>query len=293
MLKKVCLPIITSFVLIVTSTPVLAHSGPPFIKINNESTIANPVYAGSSLFKIPYENAPQTYLVGEKINFTVERNLLQVDPSAIPLSKFTWDFGDKHTSNTLDTSHSYSKPGSYFVSLSVIDPAYNDNVELENLQLNIVNKLTDQLPKAVIKVNGKHVSDPLKEPFVITSGQSLELDATSSTGAIKSIKWDFGDGSKLETTSKVHHTFNFRSPYTYSVFPLLRVEDKNGFISDSFVQVTNSTDGSNKTETQRSGQTQEKKVTNLLNYLFISVGFVMLLTIGFLLLKNFSKKKAA
>lgn len=267
----------------------LAHGGPPFIKVNGKPTIQNAVYAGSSLFKIPSEGAQVDYLVNEKLTFGVETNLLPVDPSIIAQSEFTWDFGDGTKAHPLNSTHTYQKAGSYIVILSVKDPSYNTDVELESVQVNILPTKNYAIPKAIIKVNGKKITDPLKEPVVVKTDTTLEFDAGSSTGNIKSYKWDFGDGSPLETSKKVKHTFKFNTPYTYSVFPLLRVEDDKGLFNNGFVQLSSS---DNTTNSSQTNQTTSKTFNDSI-LIFLAAGLLIISGAAYFGFKKFSKKKTA
>ena len=49
------------------------------------------------------------------------------DPDADALT-FTWDFGDGNLGDGLTTSHSYSQPGDYMVTLTVSDGNYDTSV---------------------------------------------------------------------------------------------------------------------------------------------------------------------
>lgn len=281
---------ITFILLVTTSLPASAHGEPPFIKVNGKQTIQNAVYAGSSLFKVPSEGTQEDYLVNEKLTFGADTNLLPVDPSIITQSEFTWDFGDGTKAHPLNSTHTYQKAGSYIVILSVKDPNYNTDVELESVQINILPTKDYSTPKVIIKVNGKKITDPLKEPVVVTKNSTLEFDASNSTGNIKSYKWDFGDGSALETAKKVKHTFKFNTPYTYSIFPLLRIEDDKGLFNDGFVQLSssdNSQTGSTKTK-----ETDSKTSSNSFLILVLA-GLLIISGFGYFGFKKFSKKKAA
>ncbi len=290
-LKSLLVATFFLILLSITSNPTFAHAGPPYIYINGKLVIQNTAVAGSSLLKVPYVYGAESYLVGQKLVFTIDRNLLQVDSALIDQSKFTWNFGDNTTASTLETSHIYSKAGSYFISLKVFDPNANIEVDLESLQVEILPNSDYKLPKAVIKVDGKKINDPLIEVISVTKGQTLEFDASDSEGDIKSYKWDFGDSTALATGKKVSHTFNFTSPYSYSIFPLLRVEDSKGFINDNFAQISNN--NADSTTASQTAATNDKKTSSFITFIVVGTGVLVFLIIGFLLFKNLPKKKAA
>ncbi len=65
--------------------------------------------AGCHKVSIDFSYSPSEPKTGEKVTFT---NLSQNGED------YTWDFGDNHTANTKSSSHTYSKAGTYIVTLS-------------------------------------------------------------------------------------------------------------------------------------------------------------------------------
>jgi hypothetical protein len=123
--------------------------------------------------------------------------------------------------------------------LKIKEAATPEPVEIESVKVTVLANESYIPPQAVITANGKEIKDALKEPVLISKGQKVTLDAVNSKGKIKSYKWDLGDGSALVTSAKVEHTFEFSAPFSYSFFPILQVEDENGLISETLVQITN------------------------------------------------------
>lgn len=266
-----------------------AHAGAPFIYINGQITVAYPLFNGSALFKVPYVAAPKSYLVGEILEFKFDNTLLPIDSSLVNDQNLTWDFGDGTTLKRTNPRHSYNKTGSHIVTLNVKDPTYGNDVELESILINVLPDKNYQLPEAKIKVNGKLIQDPLKEPVSITNEENLELDASLSKGRIKNYKWDFGDGSPLSNEKKVKHSFRFEGNYSYSLFPILRIEDESGFISDTLIQVSRDTNSpENPTSTNSTSPTK-----NQLGFWILGAGAILILislVFGLKFLRQNSKK---
>lgn len=257
-------------------TSVSAHSGPPFIQINSVPNQPNPAGSGSVFFKVPNEVAAQSYMINETLKFTIDKTLLPVDPTQIKENDFIWDFANGKTVSGLSSSTQYTKSGSYIVVLKVKDANYPDPIELESMQVNILPNQNATLPTAVIKVNGKQITDPFKEPVLINKNSEIELSATDSKGKIKDYKWDLGDGTELKTGATIKHKFDFSQPYAYSFFPVVRVEDENGLFSDAVVQIAGDEDGENATATDSA--TASSGNSRLLIYL--GIGAVIILIVG-------------
>lgn len=268
-------------------SPTYAHGGPPFISVNGKANQPNLAASGSVYFKVPNEIAAENFIVNQTLSFTIDTNLLPIGPGAtVNPSDFLWDFGNSRAGSGLSSTTSYSKPGSYLVFLKVKDLSYQDPIEFESMQINILPNKNTQAPKAIIKVDGKTITDPFTQPVLVSKDATVELDASSSTGKIKSYKWDLGDGSKMETGAKVTKKFDFSQPYAYSFFPLVRVEDENGLYSDAVVQIS----GNDEQNASTSSATVEKGM-NFLPFVIASVILVLLGIGAFIFLNKKSSKK--
>lgn len=214
----------------------------PFFLINGVYTGFYPVYVSSlSNFRLPQDIAPENYLVNQSLNFQIDSAMLPFPQSIIDKTTFNWDFGDGNKAEGLSAKHSYTKIGSFFLTITADYHGYNDpNTKpvLQEILLNIVPNRDYKLPQAVIKVNNEIVTDPT-HPVEI-SKNPVTFDATGSTKGtanIISYFWDIGDGESTNQPT-FHHTFT-DSKKLY-LFPILRVKDANGFISDTFVQLDTS-----------------------------------------------------
>ncbi len=276
------------FVLLPPSS-VLAHSGPPFILIDGQATVINPVYFSGNKLKVANEIAPKKYLVNQKIVFGVDRALLSVDPNLIGENNFSWDFGDGNKKSGLDNNHSFKKTGSFIVTLRAKDPTYDNEVELEIVKIDILPTVNYTLPQAKIKVNEQLIENPIETIVATEMGEEILFDASFSKGSGLKYQWDFGDGSEMGTGKQIKRIIKFDGSYNYSVFPVLRVTDANRLFSDAYVQISN--DKSIQTTTN-SAQNSTKNNNFSANFLkaILTISLVSLI-VGPIILVYFLRKK--
>ncbi len=207
---------------------------PPFFKINGEYSGFYPVYSTSvSNITLPQDLSPRSYLVNDPIEFEIDVNLLRiiVPLEVIKKTKLVWDFGDGQKGEGFKNTYQYAKMGSYILTI------YDNTQVVQSVLLNVLPDKSYKLPKAVIKVNGQGSLDPLIDVLVFKFGDSLSFDASSSISIspITSYFWDFGDGQSSDK-DKVTHLYQKDKQLN---FPLLRITNKDGFLSDAYVEIDN------------------------------------------------------
>lgn len=190
-------------------------------------------------FPLPQDSAPDTYLVNQPIRFEIDaKKLPGVTTELLQKTKFSWKLGDGKNAEGLTVTHTYTKMGSYLLEIYADDGSLPQPQLLESVLFHVLPNKQYKLPTSVITVNGKQSKDPLVNTLSFSYNNPIHLDGSSSEKGsvpIKSYFWDLGDST--------HATGN-RQDHTYKadlriVFPVLRVTDENGFISDSFLQVNN------------------------------------------------------
>jgi hypothetical protein len=261
---------------------------PQFFKINGKAPTVNPLqFYGitAQSFLIPQDIAPEKYLVNQPIHFEIETSpLLTVIPE--PLLKkttYTWNFGDGTKAEGLINTHTYTQMGSYI--LTIIFNVYTDDNQpptqfIDSFLLHIVpNKNFSDFPQAVIQVNGKPANtDPKYNLVKLDFQKPVTFDASlskSQSGKITAYFWNFGDGQS-STAIQQTHTYGTRD----FAAVVLRVKDSNGFISDSFVGIREST------ETTQNPSTSIK-LNNITTYLLAIAGIVcMSIGVFYLLTKH-------
>ncbi len=144
--------------------------------------------------------SPSTPLQGASVLFSVDRSTL---PTSIPVTQFTWDFGDGGSGSGADVNHTFNGPGTFFVRLTGTDIAGRSS--------------TTTVPVTV----GQSTAPTPDFSFSPTNpmpNDDVRFNASASVAApgrtIVSYAWDFGDGG---TGSGIQATRRYTQPRTYNV----------------------------------------------------------------------------
>ncbi len=163
-------------------------------------------------------NGPTQGLVGEALGFDGNNS----NDSDGVIVKYEWDFGDGATANGVKVSHSYSKAGSYQVTLTVTDDGgWSASA---TLAVQIEEPPANQPPAAVIE-----------GPSHGLVGETLAFGGSGSSdsdGVIVRYAWDFGDGT---TEDKVMVTHVYTQSGSYQV--TLTVTDDGGLSASATLAV--------------------------------------------------------
>lgn len=228
--------------------PVFAHvRGLPIMKINGVDTQIYPAQATSSLiFNIPADAdiAPQQYIKGQKFQFMIDPKNLPVSQDILQKTLLTWDFGDgtkpEKIKGGLEIGHTYKKIGTFIMQvIADYESAGYEDLGKQPVQTTVLHILPSknyQLPKATITVDGKISSEKKIVERDLNKWITFQVTPSKSTDSLFSYEWDLGDGT-MSTDTKVSH--RYRLPQYYAT-PILRVKDKNGFFTDTFVNIRNS-----------------------------------------------------
>jgi PKD repeat protein len=137
------------------------------------------------------------------------------------IDSYTWDFGDGSTESGADVSHTYTKEGSYTVTLTVED---NDGL------------MDTDSTSAVIGVGNLSPIADTEGPYSAKVGELVAFDGSGSQdpdGSIESYEWDFGDGGTSSEQAPVH---SYSIEGTYNV--TLTVVDDSGVKDSAATTVT-------------------------------------------------------
>ncbi len=237
---KIFFTLILLLVSFIKPVEIQAHAigQPPFFKINGVYTDYYPVPSISlNEFYLPQDISKTNYLINDVLQFEIDTTAMPAPPEIIQKTKFSWDFGDGQKAQGLKNSHSYLKPGTYFLEIKADS---GDGGEPQVLQSTAINILPDQnykLPKSIIEINGKTSSDPLLDIIEVDFGKQITFDGSKSdpgSSEITEFFWDLGN-----QTSKTSPKFTFKyEENPYAIFPVLRIKTKDGFVSDSYVQLS-------------------------------------------------------
>lgn len=251
--------LLLSLIFLLLPLPVFADGAglPTYFMINGKLSHPNPLQLfgiTASTFLIPEDYTPQNYLVNEPISFKIDTQLLGavISPSELANTTFSWQFGDGTTAEGLANSHTYTHIGTYILILTINIYSQYTQIPTQFIDSFLLNVIPSSnyhdLPQAVMKVDGQTITGAGDDTLHLNLSKPLQFDASKSKGSIIEYLWDFGDG---ETGTKAVMTHQ----YTGAGFEtlVLRVKDKNGFTSDTFVglqndpQATNAISASNNT----------------------------------------------
>jgi hypothetical protein len=263
---KILISILLSISLFLVTSPVQAHfGGVPVIKINNKQTDIYTSEEAASIgdYYIPSDIGPDNYLVNKQITFQADKDRLPFPEEVIKTASYEWDFGDGKKAKGEKVKHTYTKMGSYQVTLVINFPKeeetppedINPNSEMfgftpvsDQQQFVLIHVLPNkdyQVPKIVTKIDGKEIRGPkerIELSFFHNFGsfsipKSISFDASKSlgTGKIKEYYWSFD----FENTSKKAKTsYGFKEDY-FAYNTGVRIMDENGFYSAAFFTLYN------------------------------------------------------
>jgi len=273
------------FIFLLFPSPIFSHGSgyPPFFKIDGK--LIDPYFLQnvgvfSSTLNIPQDVANKIYIPNEPINFEIDMKPLESVFATEVMDKlqFIWDFGDGTRGEGIKNSHAYKKAGSYIVSISVDygDPAIEPPV-IETALVQVVPHRGYQLSKPVVKINDKKGT---KENYSILDfdlKNALNFDASeskSSSSQIVSYEWDFGDDKSAKGKSVKHQ---YELPQAFATV-VLRIIDKNGLFTDSYVNVRNT------------GKNEPSSELDLGKIAIVAVGAIILFGFGIGAYKLIKKK---
>lgn len=120
------------------------------------------------------------------------------------ITTYSWNFGDNSgTDGNESTTHIYTTPGVYTLSLKITDATGNTNTVSQQVTVH-------GTPTASFRVT---TANP-------AAGSPVAFDGTGSSepfGSIASYSWNFGDGSPLGSGAKPTHTYTKAGTYTVTL----------------------------------------------------------------------------
>ncbi len=152
------------------------------------------VTINSSKLSAGFNAAPTTGIAPLLVVFT--------DASTGKPKTWNWDFGDSQTSTEQNPSHTYTKAGSYTVTLVVSDGTTNDTKT--KVAFIVVEEQSEVAANFSATVTGG------KAPLLV---KFTDL----STGSPTAWEWDFGDESAFSTVNNPEHTYNTVGKYSVTL----------------------------------------------------------------------------
>lgn len=151
-------------------------------------------------------------VVGDTAVFTANVTDAAGNDASASVASYQWTFGDGRTASGRTVSHTYSQPGNYPVTLTIVDVLGRVGTTAQSLTVGAGTN-----PTATFFVT----------PSSPNVGQTVTFNASTSVAApghsITSYEWDFGDG---RTAGGATVTHAYTAPGSYTV--LLRTTDSAG-----------------------------------------------------------------
>jgi PKD repeat protein len=139
-----------------------------------------------------------------------------VDPDGT-IDRYEWDLDEDGNYDDSDNdafTHTFDKIGRYTVGLRVVSTTGEYDITEKEI---IVEEMV--LPEAVVTIDGEPEQFEVGKRYIFKAA-----DSTSPNGNIEEYEWDFGDGTDVETTKTVAHSFEERGSYEL----ILKVVDEEG-----------------------------------------------------------------
>ncbi|MEW6062327.1 MAG: PKD domain-containing protein, partial [Bacteroidota bacterium] len=132
------------------------------------------------------------------------------DPNGL-LGSYTWDFGDGITSFGSKVSHAYTKPGTYFVTLTVIGAGTGKCSRVS------------QATSTIRVIEGPSADFTMKERASIGEVVTVDPAISKPNGTITSIEWKIGQETTMTAVSLEKKEFQFKKSGTYPVTLTMRI----------------------------------------------------------------------
>lgn len=198
-----------------------AHTeGKPFISVNGSYVTTNPLGGISAA----HDLATEVYVVNQPIRFTLDTAIMPVSGKAYG---WRWSQDDQQVELGGSTDHTYTKTGSYVVSLEFKTPAETQYRSVDSVGITVVPKSGYLLPAVKIKATqiGKST---IRYEAVATHDPST---------TIPKISWRFADGDTTATGSGAVVTHKYHLAKDFRTFPSVTVTDGNGITGQALFQI--------------------------------------------------------
>jgi PKD repeat protein len=183
-------------------THVYSYGGTYSVKLTVTTAYGERSYTRSNYISV--DGPPRADFTGTPTVGLAPLNVAFADASkySTPITDWSWNFGDLSTGSGENTSHIYTTPGKYSVSLSVISTAGN-NSETKTNYITVA-----EAPEASFNITSTTYGyTPLTVTFKDTS--------TDGGTPITSWSWDFGDST---TSTEQNPTHTYTTTGNYSVY---------------------------------------------------------------------------
>lgn len=162
--------------------------------------------------------------------FTVDASASFDRPTGGQISSYTWNFGDGTTATGRIATHTYTRPGTFRITLVVADGETPPNTGSRTQTVIIVGDGTQPPP-----TNRPPIASFVISPTTAGIGSEIRFDARGSTdpdGDPISYSWSFGDGATA-TGAQAAHSYSAAGNYTVR----LTLRDDEGNVTEAIQTV--------------------------------------------------------
>jgi PKD repeat protein len=168
-------------------------------------------------------NGASNAVVGQTVSFNGRSSSVA---EGSQLVAYDWDFGDGAKASGVDVSHVYNSPGTFAVTLTVVDDKGLTDSTVHQIQIDDrpATPQPDQPPIPVIDA-----------PSQARVGDTITFDSSRSISANPIVRnvWEFGDGARVDNAVKAQHAYGQVGVYRVK----LTVEDDQGLKSEAYHQI--------------------------------------------------------
>lgn len=179
-----------------------------------------------------------------EVNAAVNFDGSFTDADACDAHTVQWDFGDNHTANTLNPTHSYTQPGIYVAILTVTDKFGAQSTDI----ITVTVKNTPPVIEAI---------SATPDTVQICEAISFSGQATDTPDDALTYGWTFGDGNKAAGQNVTH---TYAEPGSYDA--IMDVTDSFGGTDSATVTVT----VNNTQPTVEAGDDQETSINTEVSF---------------------------
>jgi hypothetical protein len=178
----------------------------------------------SSKLLVAQDLVKKSVVVNSSVSLEVDLSRLVMPPTTLASSKWQVEWGQgKLWQKGSQLSNTYTKTGSYLITLQESDPLTRGFQNYDLIQINVVPKSSYSLPNVAVTANSsKDSSGNLHIAF-------SSLANTDASSLVREIQWDFGDGEESSGTEVTH----IYKPFVDTMFVTVRIVDGNGIFNDT------------------------------------------------------------
>jgi PKD repeat protein len=201
---------------IITATPIATT-------VKATTTTATPTATSTQLAR----GAVSAGFSGNPVEGPAPLGVQFTDQSTGGPESWSWSFGDGSTGTLQNPLHTYLYPGTYGVTLTVRNPSGATNTFFADSYITVTNSVTvTTTATTTVATTGTTTTATTNTDNVfagfsgtpVTGPSPLYVDFTdSSTGALATWYWDFGDGSQSKLQKPPQHKYSVPGTYTVSL----------------------------------------------------------------------------